>query len=164
MRKIRYNRIRSRTISSVGQSHRLITGWSKVRALDGPPRKKHAQACFFQRSVPLSRNVKRPADVKCASRVKCAFGTNCGTLHFTLRRPSGSPKRACRVLGNGATPQNFTVSESEPLHLRRWRKHHFSSLSSFSDAPIQSRLVPRPADFRRGVFFVIHLDSRRAVW
>ena len=27
----------TRTISSVGQSHRLITGWSKVRALDGPP-------------------------------------------------------------------------------------------------------------------------------
>ena len=29
-----------RAISSVGQSHRLITGWSKVRALDGPPKQK----------------------------------------------------------------------------------------------------------------------------
>ena len=28
-----------RAISSVGQSYRLITGWSKVRALDGPPKK-----------------------------------------------------------------------------------------------------------------------------
>ena len=47
--------------------------------------------------------------VKCVSRVKCASHDS-GTLNFTLRRPSGSPKRACRVLGNGTTPQYFTVS------------------------------------------------------
>ena len=33
-----YNdRVKVGTISSVGQSHRLITGWSEVRDLDGPP-------------------------------------------------------------------------------------------------------------------------------
>ena len=26
-------------------------------------RKKHAKACFFQRCVPLARNVMRPSDV-----------------------------------------------------------------------------------------------------
>ena len=37
---MRYNThvVPLRTISSVGQSHRLITGRSKVRALDGPPK------------------------------------------------------------------------------------------------------------------------------
>ena len=39
----------NRTISSVGQSSRLITGRSKVRALDGPPKKHFAYAkCFFR--------------------------------------------------------------------------------------------------------------------
>ena len=33
-----------RTISSVGQSNRLITGRSKVRALDGPPKNGHPEA------------------------------------------------------------------------------------------------------------------------
>ena len=41
-RFIRYNKrvANMRAISSVGQSHRLITGRSKVRALDGPPKRK----------------------------------------------------------------------------------------------------------------------------
>ena len=38
----------TRAISSVGQSYRLITGWSKVRALDGPPNFKTSYGALAQ--------------------------------------------------------------------------------------------------------------------
>ena len=36
-----------RVISSVGQSYRLITGWSWVQVPDDPPKKNEAAASFF---------------------------------------------------------------------------------------------------------------------
>ena len=47
--EIRYQIIDNYYKNKVGQSSRLITGRSKVRALDGPPKKHFAYAkCFFR--------------------------------------------------------------------------------------------------------------------
>jgi hypothetical protein len=48
--------------------------WSRIH--HPPPEKSTCESkCFFQLSVPHTRNVKRPSDEKRASRVKCPFGT-----------------------------------------------------------------------------------------
>ena len=66
-----------RTISSVGQSNRLITGRSKVRALDGPPKKTKSPTgafCFFalftarRGAVPNDRPVSRHSPSMIASQ------------------------------------------------------------------------------------------------
>ena len=57
---------KTRTISSVGQSHRLIIGWSKVRALDGPPKNgfRAASGSVFSFSyiIKVSVMIKAPEE------------------------------------------------------------------------------------------------------
>ena len=66
-----------RAISSVGQSYRLITGWSWVRVPDGPPN--------FKPSAPARCTEKEPAaavgktrNTKRAGKQPCSFCTGTG--------------------------------------------------------------------------------------
>ena len=56
-----------RAISSVGQSYRLITGWSKVRALDGPPTEKATQSGGFFLLAGYRVRREPTEDCKCAA-------------------------------------------------------------------------------------------------
>ena len=70
---------------------------------------------FFERCVPLSRNVMFASQVMCTSCVMCAFGA----------------LKAEHITSLCGTSAIHHCLQSKLHHLRRRRKHHFTILISF---------------------------------
>ena len=102
-----------RAISSVGQSYRLITGWSKVRALDGPP-KKALPPCG---AVPFLRWSSSPARTN--GRLRTVYRRKC--FEYAKLRGIDTERRSVFV-ANGDV--------DEPLMA------HASALSSFASSQL----------------------------
>ena len=68
-------------ISSVGQSYRLITGWSKVRALDGPPNNFISHGALAQLGARNTGSVEVRGSNPLCSTIK-KKDTSCGCLSF----------------------------------------------------------------------------------
>ena len=87
---------------------------------------------FFERSVPLPRNVKYASQVKRTACVKCAFGTTGGgTLHFTLCQAQYFT--AASPLLHLAKP-NFTIPQGFLSHLPSGKYFTWNKKPAFSSA------------------------------